>query len=205
MASPTPSVNAIITTTEYRQIIKSVGTLVTEETDKIQWLINSVSGLLERDTGRYFKSQTVTSEKHSGARLSNRSFIYTIHHPIVTVTTLTEDGNTLTVDVDFTALKEEGKIVRVGSSSLTVLVSEPGNWNYGWENIVVTYNAGYATIPDDIKTACAYTVKSFYDGPVLGSIDAGSVGVAGQSLVFEPSAIPKHAKAIIDTYAGYSY
>lgn len=199
--------NAIITKAEYKEIIKVPGTVTSQEDDQLQHLINSVSGLIEKETGHKFKEETFTGEERSGAELGDRSFFYTDWHPITTFTSLTEDGRVLTEDTDFVVLSRFGKIVRYGSSSVTILIPHPGRFNYGFNNLVYTYKAGYTTgnIPSDIKVACAYIVRAYQLGPRSGTVDASSITVGGQSVTVIPDSLPKHAKIILDKYSDINY
>ena len=68
--------------------------------------------------------------------------------PVNSVASIVEDGFTLTEgnENDYVVFKEEGYIVKTGHS----------RWSDAkYQNVVVTYSGGFATIPDVIRFTCA--------------------------------------------------
>lgn len=72
--------------------------------------------------------------------------------PAASITTVMEDGTSLTVDTDYRADLVPGQMIRVDSDGY------PTNWQL--LAIAVTYVAGYATIPADLQDAVIRMVKS---------------------------------------------
>jgi hypothetical protein len=108
--------------------------------DRIQTLINLLSGRIESWCGRSFKSQTYTAELYDG---NCDEYLALKQYPITAVTTVKEDDVTvdLTDTDDIKIHYAEGLIYRASG------------WPGGVLNIEVTYTAGYATIPSGLEAA----------------------------------------------------
>lgn len=114
----------------------------TTKDDRIQTLINLLSGRIEDWCGRKFTAQTFTAEKYDG---DGETILPLKQYPINSVTAITIDG--VAVDVDdettFKIYSEEG-----------YLWYAPG-WSQAYPlGIAVTYNAGYSTMPTGLEMAC---------------------------------------------------
>jgi len=93
--------------------------------------------------------------------------------PVVTLTSLTENGEALTEGTDFRVDYKSGQVLRLGVDATFVVP---------WQAlpIVVTYSAGYATIPLDVQDAVTRMVKSRYlartRDPYLKEDDVSGIG-----------------------------
>lgn len=107
----------------------------------LQIIIDSVIAQVKQELGGCdVVKGTYTSEEVSG---TGYSWLDLKHWPILTVTAVTDvDGNTYTVGVtnDYTI---EDYCLRA-----------TGTWAKGFENFIVSYTAGRATIPRDIVLVC---------------------------------------------------
>jgi hypothetical protein len=106
----------------------------------LQIIIDSVIAQVKQEVGCDIVTGTYTSEEVSG---TGKTYLFLKHWPILTVTTVTDtDSNTYTVghDDDYTL---EDYCLRA-----------PGGWAKGYQNFIVTYTAGRATIPRDIVEVC---------------------------------------------------
>ena len=92
---------------------------------------------------------------------SGTSIIQLTHYPVETVTTVTEDGETLTSD-DF-EWSADGYLRRIGNI-----------WNPSLRSIVVTYTHGYDPIPDSIRYITATAASRILDTP--STIKQESIG-----------------------------
>ncbi len=92
--------------------------------------------------------------------------------PVVSVASVIEDGDTLTVgtDEDY-VLIQYGRLYRVGQ-----------NWERGPQIVVITYPHGYDEIPDDIAAVCARAASRAYQAGLRATEDAGVLGVVSKSL-----------------------
>ena len=105
--------------------------------ERIEAVAAAVVSIIEREVGTSFVARTVTDEPHDGG---GRAIILRSPY-VLSVTSATEDGETVT-----DTLMCRGGVLRKLSdyASLT--------WAAGFENILVTYEAGYsAEPPADVK------------------------------------------------------
>jgi Phage gp6-like head-tail connector protein len=74
-----------------------------------------------------------------------------------------------------------------------------GYWfTKGRGNVVVTYNAGYATTPFDLEQACIELVVRRYRE--RDRIGAKSKSVGGETISYDTAAFPDSVKEILQTY-----
>lgn len=141
----------------------------TDYDDDIKKAINKASRYIDGVTGRYYYKKTYTSEylsttkgyegwqmyeKDSGGLLFTPKLA-----PIIDITSITEDGVSLTENTDFYVDKEAGMIERANT-----------NWNENPRTIVITCNLGYDSddtatpstdIPGDIVQYCLEIASRF--------------------------------------------
>lgn len=99
-----------------------------------------------------------------------RSVIHLPETPVTAVASVVEDGTTLVVGTGY----------RWTSAGL--LVRQAGAWNSGWQEVVVTYTHGYATIPDDIKAVCVRAASRAYQSGLRASASGGIAGIQSEQL-----------------------
>ncbi|MBU1067732.1 hypothetical protein KKE60_08090 [Patescibacteria group bacterium] len=121
-------------------------------------MINAVSQDIENKLGRKIKAQDFEDYFFSG---NNRREICLPNYPINSVTSLEyydQNGGvvlqTYTENTDY-FIKEDGTV--------GILVSAVGPWLSGVDNYRITYNAGYATVPEDLKLACKILCSIAYN------------------------------------------
>jgi len=90
--------------------------------------------------------------------------------PVVEVSQVIEDGETLVVDDDY-KLGQHGIIHRIGAK-----------WAAGIQIIQVTYSHGYATIPDDIVAVAARAASRAFQAGRRAKENDGVPGIASKSL-----------------------
>ena len=91
--------------------------------------------------------------------------------PVVDVTAVVEDGETLDVDDDY-KLGQHGILHRMGGYQ----------WASGVQIITVTYSHGYATIPDDIVAVTARAASRAYQSGLRAADVDGVLGVSSKAL-----------------------
>jgi hypothetical protein len=145
------SANAIITLADAKT---ALGRQATSEGDEIlEMVIEAVSASFQNEASPDLKSATYTAEAYDG---NGRSYFYLDHYPVTTFTSLAEDGTTLVKDTDYFVDMDEG-IVEKGCTGWPGLMY-PAKWTANRGGIVVTYVAGYSTLPADIKLAALVEV-----------------------------------------------
>ncbi len=90
--------------------------------------------------------------------------------PVTAVASIVEDGTTLVVGTDYQWTRS-GILTRVGRS-----------WATGWQDVVITYTHGYATIPDDLKDICVRAAARAYQAGLRASAAGGISGIASEQL-----------------------
>ncbi len=90
--------------------------------------------------------------------------------PVVSVSEVIEDGETLTAGDDY-KLGQHGILHRIGQ-----------NWASGVQIVTITYAHGYTTIPDDIVAVCVRAAARAYQAGLRAEELGGIPGVASTSL-----------------------
>jgi hypothetical protein len=91
--------------------------------------------------------------------------------PITEITSVIEDGDTLTQATDF-ILGQFGILYRLGGY----------NWSDGYNNIDITYTHGYSTIPLDIKSVCIRGASRIFQASLRSKEFDGLSGVSAMKL-----------------------
>jgi len=148
--------NAYCTVAELLIHIESTTDTSTALTNRAELAIQSASRLIDRLTGRFFYTKVLDGEKldvygpsASGVYLNgDRRNKIELPAPIINVTTLTEDDESLTEDTDFYVYNPSG----FGDSY--ILKDNNGLWTYSQKAIVISATIGYATTPYEIRNIC---------------------------------------------------
>lgn len=122
--------NALITLDEIKDYL---AILDLSQDGILEVLINAVSETFENHVGRKFVETTYTSLKIDG---SGHSILWLPNWPVVSLSTVKENGSTLVKDTDFKVYDDIGALVKIS-----------GVWAEGFQNIEVTYKAGYQLAP----------------------------------------------------------
>lgn len=96
--------------------------------------------------------------------------IYLPELPVVSVSTVIEDGTTLTADDDY-KLGQFGILHRLDQV-----------WAWGIQILEIIYSHGYATIPDDIIAVCVRAASRRYQAGLKAAEDEAVLGVESKSL-----------------------
>jgi len=124
--------------------------------DRLNTLIAAVSAEIQGSIRRKIIQATATDEKIDSVgdfRVSVREY------PIISVSSLTENGTALVEDTDFEMQEHDlaaGQIVRISDG-------DPIGWASGRRVITATYSHGYATVPEDVKQAATELVAFDYN------------------------------------------
>lgn len=95
------------------------------------------------------RQETLTETFRTGM---SREKLILSRRPIVSVTSIVEDGETLTGS-DYEIDASSGIVTRLEDD-------EPACWS--WSKIVVVYVAGWSTVPDDLKLAASKLASEIY-------------------------------------------
>ncbi len=139
----------LITTTELKPYLKIEASETTFDA-LLASFISEISKLIQNFIGCDVKQATYSSIKVNG---NGRSILYLPNWPITAVSSITEDGVTLTEGTDFEIDVNGESLVKLSSLSITT-TAERGKWSKGIKNITVSYTAGFSATPNDLKLAC---------------------------------------------------
>lgn len=122
--------------------------------------------------GRTLEAEAGISETLDG---KTDRILFLSKWPVTAVGSVTEDGIALTEDVDF-VWYDDGRLVR-GS------LDYDWRWTHKRKGVVVSYDAGYATIPTDVSlVATRIAGRLFQAGAAYASIPASASGIRSISL-----------------------
>jgi hypothetical protein len=112
--------------------------------------------------------------------------------PVTTVTTVTEDGTSLTVSEEYFLDDEHGVLYRCSGDRYS-----PVYWSQGTLNIAVTYTHGYETIPADVKlVTCSAAGRIFDHAGVTQETASGYSASYDSASVF----LSAGERAVLDRY-----
>lgn len=138
------------------------------------------------------RQETVTEVFRTGMA---RERLLLSRRPIVSVTSVVEDGETLT-GADYEIQAASGILLRLEND-------EPANWS--WQKITVVYVAGWDVVPDDIKLAASKLASEFYTvgtrDPNLKKVEV--VGVDSREYWVAPSSDPLVSQEVDALLAPY--
>lgn len=105
-------------------------------------------------------------------------------YPLETVTTVVEDGDTLTSGTDFVWYPKNGTLIRLAGST-----DYEGFWSTKRQSVTVTYTGGYEDaqtfpVPDDLRLVCATIAARIWQSrkTVAAGLGSASGPVSGLTL-----------------------
>lgn len=140
----------------------------TGDDDRIQTLINLISDRIEYWCGRKFTKQTYTDELHDG---NGDNYLFLKQYPIVSVTEIKRDD--IAVDSDYYKVYEdEGFVLK------------ETYWTKGYQNLKVTYEAGFETIPPAIAEIAIEWIIMLLEGRMKDAkVDGSEMGNPPDSIM----------------------
>lgn len=158
-------------------------------------LINRAYKILERYCSRVMKQATYV-EYYDG---DGSADLLVNQWPIISVASIYDDLNrvfdsgTLVPAADYVIYKERG-LIRINALDL---VSQ-GIFQRGTQNIKLTYDAGYATIPADLEDAGIQMVEHMFNRSATGGFLSGSLGSRSES--YDNDQIPQAVRRTLNAY-----
>lgn len=157
------------------------------ETGLAETVINSVSQEFEDEVDCDLSNDTYTAEALTG---NGRSYFYLPRWPVTAVTTVVEDDATLTEDTDFSVDYANGILKRMGGLL----------WSTTEGELVVTYAAGYESVPADIALACAKQCAVEYQRAKQKSWDETSRSHGDGSVSLVEAGLLPDVRAVLERY-----
>jgi len=136
------------------RVKRELGITGSEDDGILNELIESVTGEIQGALRCRFIQTTATSEKQDSI---GDYYIPLDHYPVVSIASVSESSNVLVADTDYEATEQDkaaGRITRLASG-------DPATWAAGKRVVEVTYDYGYASVPDAIVQAA--TELAAYD------------------------------------------
>jgi hypothetical protein len=181
--SRSSGVTTFLTTLAKVKLDDSISGTDADRDTVLNTLIAAVSARMQSYMGRLIVQTTATDEKIDSIGSHK---IQTRHFPIISVSSLTENDTALVEDTDFEreeADSKEGHIVRISGS-------EPIAWASRLRVVKVTYDHGYASVPDDlVQAATAQVVQDYHETAQSGK---GWRGLASKGV--DPSSATTYDK-----------
>ena len=176
------SANALITLAEAKSFL-GLGNISTGDAI-LETVIEGVSASFSSYADADFKSATYTSAKFDG---NGKTYFYLPHFPVTTFTSLYEDDTLLVKDTDYWVDTDYGIVYRI--RSLWPEIGNTARWTTSRQGITVTYVAGYAAVPSDVKYACLNEVGRAYEmvdkhmfGETSRSVEGVSISLSTDEL-----------------------
>lgn len=145
--------------------------------DLAQRIIAGVTGAVERVTGQTLGQQTVASEKRNG---NGRPFIYLLKRPVVSISSIKQDGTAVGVQSQFNA--------RTGR----VTLQNFQRFTEGWQNWDFAYVAGLGPVafngtpdfPEDMKLRAKVICAELWKQATEQRFGVSATAFGGQSINF---------------------
>lgn len=164
-------------------------------------LITAAGDMIEKECRRTFAATTYTKQKCDGNGLS---YLYADNFPITALSAIyvLEDDDTETTmastNFEYEANTGEIRFKRNSSAAYAVFPA-------GWQNIEVSYTAGFATVPALVQEACAQLTLCLYQaGQRNALVVSESLGAFSRSYADAGGRIPTIVAQCIMQYKRWS-
>jgi len=136
------------------------------ETAVVENMINLATKYAENYIGRYIKGRGEDLAESIDVPMKTQELFVT-NFPVISITSVVEDGDTLTEgeDEDYIYYDEDGCFLR-----------NDVYWTSGYKKVVITYQGGYATVPEDLKQWCIDVAGFMYEARTDGNVASERVG-----------------------------
>ena len=146
----------------------------TSDTDAVaQYLLENASAAITTYLDRDIEETVYTGEVYDGP--TGSALLLLKSWPVTAIASITENGTLLVYGTDY-IWYEDGRVIRIAGDTNVLSL-----WSAGMQNVVVTYTAGYATVPHAIRDVCARAAaRAFEKGAAFAS--AKDPGVSKESI-----------------------
>lgn len=173
----------------YKKITK------TDTDDEIGFIISSVSTLVKQYCGHSFIDYYSTAKVETFNIFPAQSAVLLTEWPLKEVVSISTRGS---YTESYTAL--DASEYYADPSSDTVYMHS-GYWPEGFGAVQVTYKAGYASTPEDVKIACLDLVNHYRKEEYIARKSTGSSSIDNSSSsVGSPSKWPPHIVRVLDLH-----
>lgn len=163
----------------------------TSQDSLVEFFINASSEMIERETDRKLKAQSIVDTVHG--RSSN--IVLLSQWPVNSITELRIDNSSIFVDANTLIDASE---YRIGDDKNSlVLLSR--TFTKGYNNVRITFNGGYSSIPSDLEHACLWMVFYYHKMRIAEDIGRQSKSKGDESVSMLQEA-PADVKNTINRY-----
>lgn len=149
-------------------------------------LLNGASLAIEN-----YLNRTLSAASYTAVMDGNGSVLLPLpNYPVTAVSSLKIDGQVIPLSAAF------GKSGYVNAVDRILLRSYV--FSLDFQNVEISYTAGYSTIPDDIQTATVAMVALRYKEKDW--VGYQSKSLAGETVAFQTSFMPDYVKQTLDAY-----
>lgn len=169
----------------------------TNDITVVENMINLATQYAETYIGRHIKVRSTDTTETFDVEPRTQD-IFLTNFPIISVTSITEDGDALTEgeDEEYLEYANTGKLYR-----------NDAYWTKGRKKLVAVYKGGYATVPDNLFQWCVEVVGFMFETKEDGNVKSERVGQlsvtyasAGQNSVGNIIAQKPYLKEVLDGY-----
>ena len=166
-------------------------------------LINNVTTHIETYCSRRFASTVYTSERYDGNSCDK---IFLRQYPIISVSALTLNNQTVSEATDYDDYDGYWIEPVVKGIKLTGCLYRVDKWDIGWQNIKISYTAGFATIPSDLDMACQLVIRSLYNLYInSGGKKSESIGKYSYTYEDLSPAVREEISKVLNNYIPMNY
>jgi len=184
--------NALVSLEEAKQFINKDLNDQTED-NKILQYINSASSLCNSLTHRKLKARDLT-EYYSG---DGSNTLMLNNYPINSIASIYDDlDRTYGADT----LIDNSDYVIMPTNLAFKVIYDGSVFMKGIRNIKITYNAGYSTIPWDLREACLELVGFYWMNTEEKRFGILSINLGDGSVRIDTTQIPKSVLQILEAY-----
>lgn len=163
----------------------------TSQDSLVEFFINASSEMIERETDRKLKAQSIVDTIHG--RSSN--IVLLSQWPVNSITELRIDNSSIFVDANTLIDASE---YRIGDDNNSLVLLNRV-FTKGYNNVRVTFNGGYSTLPSDLEHACLWMVFYYHKMRIAEDIGRSSKSKGDESFSMLQEA-PADVKNVIQRY-----
>jgi hypothetical protein len=195
--SVTPPIVSLADVKTYLRITSST------DDDELRDFIGTATAVIESYVGAVSRRTVV--EKYNGDW--NKPYLPLRTHPVISVGSVVEGGNTLVAETDYT-LTDTGILVRVAGPSPNLY---PRGWVFGIDNVIVTYDAGRPIIGANLIEAAKELIRWNWrpqrggDGPAFSGGNQDESNPTGGQIVlgfYVPNSVLERLGSDVDVTRG---
>lgn len=172
-------------------VFRGGGNQTQTDDNLLQRLISAASQWIRKETAREFMAANVTETRSgTGGRI-----MFVRQPPIISVSSVYVNGNSIPAKSSNVAdyLNSNGYSFSDDYISLFSYV-----FDRGLDNVVISYQGGFNSVPYDLEQACIEATSWAYRE--LDRLGHKSKSLAGETVVFETAALSERAQRALERY-----